>query len=145
MDLDKYANPPEGIGPSECKALFNEFLDLLLPKLLKELRLMFEALAELADRQWHTYEPLDSETKKRIEVWISQNWEHHSIEITESILSIIYLIGLTGTCQMLQDSLSEKISDKVKELIIETFDEYGTDNISDPWSDLKDDLYGNTE
>ncbi len=66
-------------------------------------------LAELSDRQWHSYEIIDGELKQRIENWIEKSWVLDSEEYIRSIIFVIGALGLRGGFE-LEDNVDNPYS-----------------------------------
>ncbi|HEX8611668.1 MAG TPA: hypothetical protein VF800_10310 [Telluria sp.] len=61
----------------------------------EEKLLMMEALAQLADRQWQTFEILPHAARKRLSAFVIGVWDRRSLASTALLISIIRTLGLT--------------------------------------------------
>src|SRR5260221_238231 len=73
IDTTRYMNLPDGMEVPDVASEFERLLSeaeqpgtFSVP--------VAEALWQLADRQWHTYELLRPDLRSRVESWIQQHW-----------------------------------------------------------------------
>lgn len=136
-ELEKYSNAPEGLDTEGVLRLFDELLTMPQPVNSDDATTMAEALWQVADRQWHTYSVLDSQTKRRLDNWIIVNWDPQSIKMTNWLLGVIGNIGLTDSLQHMQRALEKnEVSIAVREEILNAMKEFGN-NIEDPYAKLR--------
>ncbi|MES2849757.1 MAG: hypothetical protein V4685_11925 [Bacteroidota bacterium] len=124
-------------GTMEEAAVKNEFINLLEIAYKNSIPsgYVFDALYELADRQYHTYSYLDKSTKQKIVEWLFRNWVIDS-KFIETIGMIVGSIGLSEVIPMLKKSidttLSKEIKSQLEKIIIEI-----EPHCENPYHDLK--------
>jgi hypothetical protein len=132
--LKYYQSLPETMPIESVKNEINTLLDTAGQE--KKLRVsVFNALYELADRQYHTYSHLDRYTKDKIIHWLLQNWEIDEI-LLESIGMIAGGIGLPEILQVLKKNKTEKLPQKSIDRLEEIINEIEA-HCDDPYHDLK--------
>jgi hypothetical protein len=137
MDLEKYANAPDSMEPEEVLHLFEELLAMPQPSTPDEAILFSEALWEVANRQWHTYTPLNSKTKQVLNNWIVTNWDPSSLKMTKLLLGVIGNIGLSESLQhMKQVIANSKIPFVWRKEIGKDLDRI-EENVEDPYFGMK--------
>ena len=65
-----------------------------------------EALYELAERQWNTFEYLEGDLFQRIENWVICNWDIDNYKLIDNLLSLIALLGLEESYEKAKSSLA---------------------------------------
>jgi hypothetical protein len=120
--LKRYQNLPDYMGVCELDALFTEFLKTagtcecgLTEKL--------EALLELSDRQWHTYELLNQNTRNDIEAWLMNVLNFDSVEVTELIALTVGRLGLGKLYCIIKVALNDNLKKEVRQVIEQTVKE----------------------
>ena len=136
VNLGKYVNAPEGLGPAEVQRLLDEFLDLPQPASADEALTRSEALWQLADRHWHTYTSLQNPTKKRIDEWIRRNWDRSSPNMIGWVIGTIAQLGLLDSLNYLKNSLEGELPETVRQKILKALSEFG-DSVEDPYAAVK--------
>jgi hypothetical protein len=143
MNLAKYSELPDSMEAADLAVLFHELLDYANSSSSTEgnsnqmeVLNIAEALAELADRQWHTYDKLDESIQKRMERWIQANWNVDSYELVTSIILVVAHLGLVNSFQLMKNSLQFPMSLQVKNKIEKAVSELA-DNIADPYAGMK--------
>lgn len=143
MNLAKYSELPDSMEAADLAVLFHELLDYANSSNSTEgnsnqmeVLNIAEALAELADRQWHTYDKLDESIQKRMERWIQANWNVDSYELVTSIILVVAHLGLVNSFQLMKNSLQFPMSLQVKNKIEKAVSELA-DNIADPYAGMK--------
>jgi hypothetical protein len=96
---------------------------------------VFEALWHLADRQYHTHKRLRPDLRDQVEQWINTHWRPTPDNV-EYIGTIAGGIGLPGVIPALESSLSEKISDDLRNELEEVL-VASREHVDDPYWDLK--------
>lgn len=136
MNLLKIRNLPDEMEPSEVREYFtivlNEAMQLGNIDPLK----ISAALVELSDRQWHTYELIDKDTKMRIESWIELVWDVNFKTLVDDILTIVTYLGLENSFQLVENSLTPELDQEISDLILEAIKEL-KDHVSNPYYGLK--------
>lgn len=118
----------EGCDAMSLQPLFKKLIELKY-----ELKVL-DLLANLADKQWHTYELLEQSNILEIEKWILDSWDKTSYDETDVIISIVAHLGLTKVFEKMQNS--ELFSDiEIKNLIDDFRIEVGSD-VSNPYSQM---------
>src|SRR5262245_11658744 len=81
---------PDSMTPADLAELFNELLALSPSEPIA----VVNALYQLADRQWHTYEPLEPTLQQRVDAWMMDHWLSNSLPFTVAATSVIGHLGL---------------------------------------------------
>ncbi len=130
--MRNYNELPDSMETAEVAKYFNE--------ILKEKNAtpsdIIEALSEMADRQWHTYEVISTDLKERITKWLMENLDLEDREFISSTISISLYLGLEEIGELLKESLKKDIKPEVRKEIEETIDEIGN-KWGDPYSGMK--------
>jgi len=134
--LDDYADLPDYMTTEELEKHFTELIDLAEKVSRVNDEKVSQALYELSDRQWHTYEMLSDTIKEKIEYWINKAWNTKSTELIENITSIIGRLGLVESFELVKKSINEDISDEIKEILEITIKEING-HIDDPYYSMK--------
>ncbi|WP_444437013.1 hypothetical protein [Pseudomonas sp. A6] len=95
------------------------------------------ALSELSDRQWNTYDFLNGELRSSIEDALVALWDGQSLGAAETIVSIVARLGLGRVLRFLSALDSSQVSPDVLKEIHEAVEEL-RDNIDDPYSGMRD-------
>lgn len=118
MDLTKIDNLPDYM---DKKSLYNWFNDVLnyaeSDKNHESVEEITDALYELSLRQWHVYEQLDNQMKKRIEMWIKEVWTCRTTDFLEGITGIIGMLGLENIYIYIKNSLETEKNDNIRVMI----------------------------
>lgn len=136
MLLEDYADLPDYMTTDELEKHFIELIDFAGKVSEVNDEKISEALYELSDRQWHTYEILSDALKKKIEDWINKSWNTKSPELIENITSIIGRLGLAKSFELVKKTINEDISDEIKEILETTIKEING-HIDDPYYSMK--------
>ena len=136
MNLIKIRNLPENMEPSEIREYFTSVINEAVQLGNIDPLQTSKALVELADRQWHTYELIDKDTKERIESWIELVWDVEFKTLVDNILTIITYLGLENSFRLVENSLTPELDKEVSDLIQEAIKEIG-DHVSNPYFGLK--------
>lgn len=126
----------ESIASAELRNYFIDFLiqycnstdDRNVQNILSE-------LLELSDRQWHTYEMLDSEIKKQLTKYIKTIIDFEDEEIMDCVLCIIPRLGLGDLFGYILENKKSIKNLAVLKNINEAIDEYGQD-VEYPYSGM---------
>ena len=132
--LKYYQSLPETMPIESVRNEINTLLDTA-GKENKLRAIVFNALYELADRQYHTYSHLDIYTKDKIIQWLLKNWELDEV-LFESIGMIAGGIGLPEILQVLKKNKTETVPQKIKDRLDEIIKEIAP-HCDDPYHDLK--------
>lgn len=100
----------------------------------EEKLLVFDALFELSDKQWHNYELLEASTQEKLENWLINHINLFDIKIVHSILGITARLGLkkfflelvqiAETDTVIPEEIRSALKDGIEEL---------KDCIDNPW------------
>lgn len=131
----KYESLPDYLSSKDLEAYFNELLDSSEYSANSNEEVS-ECLVELAIRQWHTYELIDKQLKKKIESWIDKVWDVNSTSLIDNITSIIVNLGLENSFNKAKESLDENISEEVREILQQTIEEV-KNSITDPYFGMR--------
>jgi len=135
MDLDSYKKLSDYISTDGLAKLFDELLtDAAAHPEWKGARVI-GALHELSDRQWHTYERLSPELRKRVAQWIVKHWTPDSINFITSAAFIAGSLGLPEVLSQLEASLAaspDNVKDQIRSAIREL-----KPSIDDPFSGIR--------
>lgn len=134
--LEEYSELPDYMTVEELEKYFTQLINYAMKVSDIDNESVAEALYELSDRQWHTYEMINDAIKERIEEWINKVWNTNSPELLENITSIIGLLGLVKSFQLVKKSITEDISDEVRGILDITIKELN-ENVGDPYSGMK--------
>jgi hypothetical protein len=132
--LKYYQSLPETMPIESVRNEINTLLDTI-GKESKLRAIVFNALYELADRQYHTYSHLDRYTKDKIIHWLLKNWELDEV-LLESIGMIVGGVGLPKILQVLKKNRAEKLPQKIKDRLDEIINEIEP-HCNDPYHDLR--------
>ena len=122
-----------------CESIEKEFKKLISETKYtnnKNNKNLLTAYFELAERQWHTYKLLDLSLLQEIDSILITLWDSECLESTEIIIGIIGMLGLQKTYDMIKSSISQKLSEEIKQEILEAIEEFG-DTITNPYSSLE--------
>lgn len=120
---------PEGASKEQLEPLFERALACV------DKNEVFEAFEELADRQWHTYEKLNSDIMSQVELWILDNWDRNSIQDAEKITAIVPRLGLESVFLKMKEELPS-LPIKPKNEFLDLFEEVG-DSVADPYDGIR--------
>jgi hypothetical protein len=113
------------------KELFEEFI-LKTKSQTMEVEEALEALLELSDRQWHTYELLDNIVRNELENWIISKCNKESINVVDLTTLIIGRLGLVKAYEHVKSLLDEDLANEIRATIQETVAERDG-HVEDPW------------
>lgn len=135
MMIEQFRYLPDYMSTDSLEEEFNKFL-IIIKSMKYNLIDALEALSELSDRQWHTYQYINKEIKVEIENWILSILNFKSLEIIELIFLPIGALGLTKVFEILKNSLQMDLENDMREEI-EEFIKECNGNIDDPYNNLK--------
>lgn len=138
-DIDLCVGLPEGIAAHELRPHFVRLIESFRQEsVAPEVNAILERLDELADRQWHTYEPLDQELHSEVErMLITLLTTSISMEEAEHVVSIVARLGFPNALGRLSKLATTVSSSAVREEIEESVRELA-DSVTDPYSGLRD-------
>lgn len=121
----------------EIKALFSELLNYIELNYAVSPVSISEALYELAERQWNTFEYLEGDLLQRIENWVICNWDLENYRLIDNLLPLIALLGLEKSYEKAKASLENtnlniEVRKEIEALIKEL-----EGNVNDPYSGMK--------
>jgi hypothetical protein len=129
-----YEALPDSMPPAELASHFDRLLSSDSGYTLT----IAAALVELADRQWHTYQPLVPALHQRVDSWLLEHWNANSLEFLDAAMSIVAQLGLPGTWERIQ--LLATTSSHDSEIAKELHDfcvEMEAGEPMDPWSGMQ--------
>ena len=91
-----------------------------------------EALFQLADRQWHTYQILTGRHREILVAWLKQVWDVNDLDLIEKLIFVIGALGLQECEYLLRDSLKLALREEVRTEIAGALEEFG-DHLGDPY------------
>jgi len=134
MDITHYEQLPDGMDAADVAREFERLLSeaeqpdvLCVP--------VVEALCELADRQWHTYQMLRPDLRSRVERWFQQHWLPDP-EFVDLAAIVAAHLGLHGVIPLLERTAREFSETEFGREIRKTLAEI-TPNIDDPYSGMR--------
>jgi hypothetical protein len=132
MDITHYLNLPDSMEPPDVASEFERLLsEAAQPGILCVP--VVEALWQLADRQWHTYELLRPDLRSRVEAWLRQHWLPDP-QFIKWVGGIAGHLGLPGVLPLLEETAREVSGTQLGREIRQTLSEI-TPHIDDPyWS-----------
>lgn len=133
--FDVYKSLPDYMSIPELQNNFNSFLSQVNSKEYN-LADALEALLELADRQWHTYELLEKGIKDKIEEWLINIIDIESEECVEGVTSIIGYLGLKRLYLVLKDYTKSNLPKDIRTIIDEMINELDGHE-EDPYHGMK--------
>lgn len=102
----------------------------------QEKLLMMEALAQLADRQWQTYEILPHAARKRLSAFAIGVWERRSLASTALLISIIRTLGLADALAFATALDPQTLETIIAAELRQALAEFG-DTVGNPYSQIK--------
>lgn len=127
-------NIPEGESSENLKLIFNMFLDTDYLQKYDRIELL-EFLEELSDKQWHSYNLLESDLFTKIELWLENNYSKNNINEITFVLSICVRLGFNKLYQKMIKK-NEWNNHNIDILVKEFTDELGN-NVSNPYKSLE--------
>ena len=129
---------PDSMEPDELLPIFGQILDWSEFDATLSAEEIADAFWELADRQWHTYERLETSVASRVEQWIIRAWpaNSHSAEFVTSVLGIVQRLGLCQALTMIKDSSDGRLDPEINLRVQRALNEFG-DSVDDPWKSLR--------
>ena len=125
-----YESLPDSMPPREIAALFSELLDARPQSVTATL----DALHELAERQWHAYQPLDAAIHKRVDAWLIANWDAGSLHFAQVVTTIVGRLGLPESWAKIKSgNHMDAVATEYREFIAE-MEQQG--DPFDPWSGM---------
>lgn len=123
----------------ECVELRKCFIDFLIQYCNstndRNVYNILSELIELSDRQWHTYEMLDTEIKEQLTKYLKTILDFEDEEIMDCVLCIIPRLGLGDVFKYILENKSHIQNLEVLKNIDEAIDEYGQD-VEYPYSGM---------
>ena len=119
---------PEGVSSERLKLFFERVLAC------ENKDYVFDALIELADRQWHAYEKVHPALERRIGAWLLSNWSRDSTSDAEKLTSIVARLGLESVYVKMKEELPN-LPQAPRDEIQDFIDEVG-ESVSDPFNGM---------
>ncbi|BCN29444.1 hypothetical protein [Anaeromicropila herbilytica] len=120
--IEYYKSLPDYMPIDELEKLFRRFL-INVKTTNFRIEESLEALLELADRQWYTYELLSEDLKAEIEEWLLSIIDFESDEIIEYLTLIVGRLGLSKLYATMKGSLTGNLKKEVRQEIEEIVEE----------------------
>ncbi|WP_291584086.1 hypothetical protein [Clostridium sp. UBA6640] len=118
MDLTKIDDLPDHMDKNSIYNWFNDVLNYAEnDKNSERVEEITDALYELSLRQWHVYDQLDNQMKKRVEMWIKKVWTFRTMDFLEGITGIIGMLGLGNVYRYIKSSLETEENDNIRDMI----------------------------
>jgi hypothetical protein len=138
VKLDWVYHLPDNLSKEQIRSYFLSVLSEKMEDALIDKETLGEALWKLSNQQWHTYEIVDADIKKRVEEWIINSLTGVvSKKFIELIGGIIGMLGLTDAYNKLKELYALSLfPTHIKIEFEHIFNEYG-DNVEDPYKDLR--------
>lgn len=114
--LREYSELPDYMTVEELEEYFIKLLDYSMKSKDIDNESISEALYELSDRQWHTYELINETIKEKIEQLIDKVWNTKFPDLIDNITSVIAMLGLVKSFELVKRSIEEDVSYEVKEI-----------------------------
>ena len=133
--FETYESLPDYMEVTELCEYFHNFLNQVNSEQYNLVEAL-EALLELSDRQWHTYEILDTCVKNKVEGWLISVLDLDAEDYVEYATSIIGRLGLVELHKILKDSLKTNLNKEVRDIIEETVNELNG-HVEDPYYGMK--------
>jgi len=137
MKPDDLAALPDGMNAEEVEPYFRELLQLARSPDSTDSLAIARAFWQLADRQWHAYEPLARELQEQVDDWVVRNWDSSSREFVETIVGVIARLALPRAWDTLKASVQTDLSDDVRAEIEAAIAELERGDPGDPWSGMR--------
>lgn len=137
--MTDYSTLPEGLSPDE---LAPHFLDVVerRPTDVAGVMVSLDDLAELALRQWHTYEPISPSLSVTIIQWLKStqtSWAT-SAEGVEAVQAVAMQLGLRDVAERLAALATEAPDGAVRDELAAVDWPTVLIDIEDPWARLKE-------
>jgi hypothetical protein len=132
--LSYYQSLPDVMTTQELQQQLDE---LLLSASSQERMLAGEALCQLADRYWHTYENLPAPYKSNLTKWIEANWLPVDLTFIETCGFIIGHLGLSGALEFISQ---QRTNTKLPAECAAEVDQFVTElsaSVADPYHSLR--------
>ena len=127
-----YESLPDSMAPADLAVLFNE----LLESPPSDPVAVVNALCQLADRQWHTYEPLSPTLQQRVDAWMIDNWLSTSLPFTVAATSVIGHLGLPRSWAKIQTLANNRSDPNIASELRNFCAEMERGDPLDPWSGM---------
>ena len=149
----RYEALPDSMKPEEVAEKITEFLSEV-QGMNVDVQDASDALCESADRQWHTYEYLDTILKSQVDNWVTtawnnlnlrgthglpDSWAKERLRIVENLISAIGMFGLSMSYQVIKNTFSDDPHTVIRSEIENTVAEFG-EAVDDPYQRLKQQL-----
>lgn len=129
-----YSELDDYLSCQELKKHFSEFLSLYSND--EDVEHALDELFELADRQWYTYEVLDTDLRGEVDSFVSKSIDIRSYNIMESIMTIIPRLGLVNSYDAVIRTIKHIDDKRILKLVTESIEQYGK-TVSDPYAGMK--------
>lgn len=131
---NEFSKLPDCMSVKDLEEYFDKFIKIYKGE--NDVISSLDALDELADRQWNTYELLSGHIKEQICEYLKDVIDYQCYEVMDWILIIIIKLGLTNVYNLILKEYNNEASRDVKNVIEEVKLEYGY-RISDPYYGMR--------
>ena len=135
LDLNYYEQLPDTMDVSVLNTEFKTLLAVKYTDFEDREDDLMEAWKHLAERQFHTWTPLDKKLKQEIEQWLLNQW-NTEIVFLHALESIIPSLGLENIRQHLMALDLSNLNPIAETIVTDILEEVDQD-ISDPYADYK--------
>jgi hypothetical protein len=133
---EKFQQLPDAMDEKDVLDAFDEILSAAKSREFDR-EDVAQALYEMADRFWHTYQILPAPYRQQIEDWIATNWTLESDYFVDTIAVVIGTLGLRNSLVLIEQSaLRDDISGKMRSKLLALVSELKP-TIHDPYSGMK--------
>ncbi|MDQ1833072.1 hypothetical protein [Massilia scottii] len=98
--------------------------------------MMMQALSQLADRQWQTYEILPHAARKRLSAFVIGVWDRRDLDSTALMLAIIRTLGLADALSYAASVDPESLETIIAAEIRRAIAEFGA-TVGNPYAQIK--------
>lgn len=135
--MTSFSKLPDSIESEKLKQYFQEYLCMYTNNQDSKLIIKsLDDLMELSDRQWNTYEMLDTDLKEQIEKYLKNCLDLNSEDEMDYALSIIPRLGLGNLFSYILESKNKIQNEAVLKYIQESEEEYG-ETVNNPYSGVE--------
>ncbi len=116
--------------------LHQEFIEVLNAYGQVDGSTISNALFELSERQWNTFEKAEVGLQRDIGRLLITIWDDRDVDRAETLLGVVARLGLVGVLKQLQNRDPSLFSAEVLKAVKDAVSEFGP-TVEDPYSGLK--------